>query len=191
MDIQKHKKNKKILVLVIALISLLIVTFVYLFGFKGNLFGWQPFPADQTYVPPTDEQLKAAKQIEESTAENSNYGKNPNDVGSDHPNDPVVHQGDTKATATLTITAANQNDGLLQVRTLLGALTDEGTCTLTLTKDDKSISRTAGIQPTTNSSTCKGFDIPVSELSKGEWRVVVTFENAELKASGQRTVTVL
>lgn len=192
MKIQHHTKNKKIILPILAVLILLVISGVYLLGFKGSLFGWQPAANKSAYDAPTKEQVDAGTAVKDASNQNSNSGENPNDVGSDHPDKPVTNHGDSKATASLTITAVNQNDGLLQIRTLIGALTNEGTCTLTLTRSGKTIiTRSADVQATTNSTTCKGFDIPVSELSSGEWQATVTFENPTLKATATQSVRVL
>lgn len=189
-----NKKFRLVILLVVVLVLLLVALGVYLIGFKGTLFGWTPLANTQTsdinYDKPTKEQLNAGKDIEESTDENSNSGKNPNDVGADHPNQPI-QSGTSKASVAVTLSSANQNDGILQIRAMIGLLTNEGTCTLTLTKSGKTVTRTADVQPLSNSTTCKGFDIPVAELSSGQWNAKIDFENSTAIGTTTSTVKVL
>lgn len=191
MKIQRPKKNRKIVALLLITIIVLGLLGVYLFIFKGSLLGWNPAGNTSHYEAPTEDQIKAGKAAQDSGATNSNSGEKPNDVGSDHPSKPVTDPKENKKIASLVISAVNQNDGVLQIRTLIGALTEEGSCTLTLTKDSKTLTQTVGVQPTSSSTTCKGFDVPVSQLSPGEWQAVITFENSTLKARATQVVKVL
>ncbi len=196
MRIEKTKSKKtKLIILTIAILALLtFASGIYFVGFKGNLFGWTPFADTQTsginYGAPTKDQLNAGKDIEKSTNENSNSGKNPNDAGADHPNQPV-QSGNTKASVAVTLSSANQNDGMLQIRAMIGVLTNQGTCKLTLTKSGETVTRTAAVQPLSNSTTCKGFDIPVAELSNGQWNAQIDFENSTATGTTTSTVKVL
>ena len=189
-----NKKAKLIILAVVMLILLLVALGVYFIGFKGTLFGWTPFAdartSDINYGAPTKGQLNAGENIEKSTDKNSNSGKNPNDVGADHPNQPI-QSGTSKASVAVTLSSANQNDGVLQIRAMIGVLTNEGTCTLTLTKSGKTVTRTADVQPLSNSTTCKGFDIPVAELSSGQWNARIDFENSTAIGTTTSTVKVL
>lgn len=194
MRIEKTKSKKTKFIILTVVLLLLIALGIYLVYFKGNLFGWAPFSDNHTsginYGAPTKGQLNAGEDIEKSTDKNSDSGKNPNDVGADHPNQPV-QSGTTKASVAVTLSSANQNDGVLQVRAMIGVLTNEGTCSLTLTKSGKTVTRTAGVQPLSNSTTCKGFDIPVAELSSGQWNAKIDFENSTATGTTTSTVKVL
>lgn len=91
---------------------------------------------------------------------------------------------------TTTITAANQNGGLLQIRSLISALSNSGVCELTLSKGTKTITKTIGVQANANSSTCKGFDIPTSELSSGDWNITLKVTIGTQSSTATKTVTV-
>lgn len=82
-------------------------------------------------------------------------------------------EDDSPSKVRASITAANQNGSTLQIRTLIETVSTKGTCVLTLEKDDKKVVRTAGIQALANSSTCKGFNEPVSNLSAGAWDATI------------------
>lgn len=96
----------------------------------------------------------------------------------------------SKSAVTVGITAANQNDATVQIRTIIYTPTNTGSCTLTLTKGSTKITKTASVQALPSSTTCKGFDIPISELSAGKWQIMLHFENTELTGDATGSITV-
>ncbi|MBL8160198.1 hypothetical protein JNJ66_07135 [Candidatus Saccharibacteria bacterium] len=97
--------------------------------------------------------------------------------------------GNTSGGVNLTITAANQNEGTLQIRTQIDAVWN-GTCYLNLTMGDKRVSREAGIQAMASTSTCQGFDVPVSELAPGEWNLEVSASHDDKKTATSQKITI-
>lgn len=94
-----------------------------------------------------------------------------------------------KDTASIIITASSQNDSNYQIRTLISAVVT-GNCTLTLTKGSSTVSKTTDISTFAQSSTCKGFDIPLTELSKGTWTVNIKFESADVSGETSAEIEV-
>lgn len=121
--------------------------------------------------PPTQEQIDAGKSQEKeaSKEKTSSSSATPIDI---------------------TITAANQTDDLLQIRTLIDALAPTGSCALQLVKGDDSVQKTANTQNLANSSTCQGFDIAISELSPGTWKLSIAITMGERKGIATRDVLV-
>lgn len=95
-----------------------------------------------------------------------------------------------KDTLVASITAANQGDSTFQVRTLIESVDTSGTCSLTATKGTKKITKSSGIQALASSSTCKGFDIPLSELSNGEWKLSITINASSKKATLTKVIEI-
>lgn len=117
----------------------------------------------------------------------------PDAKGGEQFTDPEVSGGEETSNPTTTsmqITALNQNDGTLQIRTLIQAVWSSGSCTLTLAKGSSIVEREAPVQALPSSSTCQGFDIPVSELSAGEWSVSIEATHEEESASVTSRVVV-
>lgn len=102
---------------------------------------------------------------------------------------PANNQSNTKQLAA-TITAANQNVDTLQIRTLIESFTDSGTCKLTLSNGTQTIVRTVSVQATVNASTCRGFDIPLSELSAGEWTITIAISLSTQNTTLTKTITI-
>jgi len=96
-----------------------------------------------------------------------------------------------QSNATLTITAANQNSGTLQIRTLISELWQDGTCTLALTRTgQQNVTQTSEIQALADSSTCQGFDVATSSLSTGEWNISITVTHDQQSLTASQAVTV-
>ncbi len=61
----------------------------------------------------------------------------------------------------------------LVIRTTIDQSLGSGTCELVLTSGAKTVSKSTDITPNPSSSTCTGFDIPVAELSPGNWNITI------------------
>lgn len=114
-------------------------------------------------------------------------------TGNDAKKDTIDNSASTTSEAPFTATInTNQDDrSILKVRSLISALSSSGTCELTLSQGDKIITKTAGIQAQASSSTCMGFDIPVSELSSGDWVLSLKVSIGAQTSANTKTVTVL
>lgn len=124
--------------------------------------------------PPTQEQIDAGNEIKSG-------GSN------DTPASPTTVEGSDKKSVQVSITAANQNDPYLQIGVQIDTVTNTGTCTLTLTNgQNETVTKTAGVQALAKTSTCKGFNVPVSELSAGNWHIKVNYTSDTL--TGEATV---
>jgi len=153
--------------------------------FNGNLFGWKS-PTNSpsgngsvNYGPATSEQQKSGSQIKSGSTNSS-----------DTPPAPTPITGSTKKNVQVTVTAANQNGSTLQIRVLISAVENTGTCTLTLTRAGQpTVIKTADTQALASTSTCKGFDVPTSELSTGAWQALITYDSSTLTGSATKTIT--
>lgn len=172
MKINKTKKilNKKNTLIVSVLFLLLVVLglsevfgITHLINHDGTKTNSRGNTTEIDNNPPTKEQVKAGKAIKSGGS-------------SDTPIGPTTVEGSDKKSVQLLITAANQNDPYLQIRTQINAVESSGTCTLTLTNNQgKIVTKTADIQALAKTSTCQGFDVPLSELSVGNWHIKVTY----------------
>lgn len=108
---------------------------------------------------PTSGEIKAGKDIKKETIIGGSDSAGSN-TGAANP-------------IAVTISAANQNGEVLQIRAFGDIVTNGGLCQLTLTKGSSSITKSAPTQAAANISTCQGFDIPMSELSSGTWELKV------------------
>ncbi len=176
--------NKKRLIITSSIVGVVLI-----FGgvgaaiYMNNSNGEQPAAESTTDTidnnPPTDEQLEAAEEIKKEAAEkNESIDESP-------------IQDEESGEVGVIITAAEQSSGQLMVRSLIQTVSNDGTCTLTLRKTDgTTVTKTAGVQASASSSTCKGFDVPLSELSPGEWRITVSYKSDTLEGAAGHTVTI-
>lgn len=187
MKINTTKKltKKRLLVTAIIIFLVALALALYVYAFKGTLFGWSPISqaseSSINYDEPTYEQKKSGETIKENSINPDNTSK-PNVSGSDR-SEPAIPQENGKSKVNATLTAANQNRSILQLRFDISTVTTTGTCTLTLKKSSSIVTKTAAVQALASSTTCKGFDVPTSELSAGTWQVAFHFENSDLVAN--------
>jgi hypothetical protein len=184
--INKKRFPKKIVAICIVVLLLVIASaLTYVYAFNGNLLGWkksatQNINNDQNSVnsdPATPEQQKAGTTIKSGS--------------SDTPPAPTAIPGSDKKNVQITITAANQNESTLQIRTLISAVDNTGICTLTLTSVGKTtVTKTANSQALASTSTCQGFDVLVSELSVGTWHAVIEYGSTLLVGSANQDIVV-
>ncbi len=179
----KQTKVKKPLILAIAVAVLIVASAsYYVFAMNGSVFGWK-FHKDTAgdssinLEPASTEEKQAGSDVKQQTAD---PGKP--DVSSDPTGT------DTGSTLPITFTAVNQNGAKVQVRVEIQALVSNGTCTLTLTKDGVTVTKTAATQATASVSTCQGFDVPTSELSSGTWMLTLS-ASADGKTGQASTTT--
>lgn len=65
---------------------------------------------------------------------------------------------------------------------------DSGTCNLTVTNADKTVTQSAGVIYQPEFSSCAGFSIPISQLGKGIWSINLTVSTPN-SASVSKTIT--
>lgn len=89
------------------------------------------------------------------------------------------------------ITAAYINGDTFQVRTLIPTITTSGTCTLTMSAPgQETYTATAGVQALSSSSTCQGFDVPMSSLGSGTWKISVTYTGTASSSTATKEVVI-
>jgi hypothetical protein len=137
---------------------------------------------------PSEEELKSGSDIKQQTVTSD---ENKSQIGSDPTPEPQPIENSNKKSIHAEISAANQDESFLYVRTLIQTVASSGTCELILTgPQNKTYTAIAAIQPLPSSSTCKGFDIPLSSLTPGAWTIKINFNNDELTASANKEVTI-
>ena len=90
---------------------------------------------------------------------------------------------DPNASPSLTgsLTSANKSGDNLVIRVNIDQYLSSGTCSLNLENNGTLIEKSANILPTASTSSCEGFDVPLSELSSGTWNIIINL------ASGEKT----
>lgn len=119
------------------------------------------------YSPPSQQEIDAGKEQKNATVEG----------------------GNNSSTLAANFSALNKTSSSIQVRILIEGVTT-GTCTLIMQRNDTKVERVASIQPLASSSTCQGFDIPLTDLAPGSWNLTVTIKADTKSKTLTRTVDV-
>jgi hypothetical protein len=175
MKIKKSRSGKKTLAISLAVLLVIGLSSisVYVFALNGNLFGWQPNPPAQQEdsldftddtpdpeAPPSEEQIRDGENIKRDNLERE-------------------QDEETVQNTSLQITASGQSEpsGTVSIRAFIQRITNQGTCTLTLTSGSQTVIRTASLQALPNGSTCQGFDVSFQDLSIGTWNAQVEYSS--------------
>ena len=138
---------------------------------------------------PTSEQKASGATLKQNTV-TSTSSDSKTSTGSDQPPSPKQSPSSGVATVNMTVTAANQGPSALQIRAIIEAVVSDGECTLSLQKDNATITRSSGVQALSTTSTCKGFDIPTSDLSAGNWELNLSYKNSSIQGTTSKVVTI-
>lgn len=99
--------------------------------------------------------------------------------------DDTPTQGE-KTRVTPVIVDAGQYDGMVEVRSIVEKITENGTCTFIFTRGNASFTKETQAIPDASSTRCANLMIAPTEFSsKGTWSVAVTYDSA--KATGKST----
>lgn len=185
---RRNTSRKKVMLIVVAVVLLLGLT-------AGTLFALKLWPFTQSQNKEVNkidlsEPSEEVKQAADATKEQTTSGDAKTDSTSDRAVAPETPAG-SKAESGLRITSAMQSDSQVIIRTLIPVFTGQGTCDLSMQgPNGASYSASASVQAMASSSTCAGFNVPVSELDPGNWKVTVTLNNDKLSGSDTSEVTV-
>lgn len=83
-------------------------------------------------------------------------------------------------------------DGALSLRVTIDQRLNNGSCELIAIRqsDQKRVRKVADIIPNPSSSSCKGFDVPASELGAGTWSLKVVITSGGLKSTLTESVAI-
>lgn len=171
---KKQKSKKKRILIILSIVVLVIAAGGITYAILSTRMASDENTVD--YNPPTEEQRKAGEEIKQESIKSEEEAEQNDeaDVGE------VV----------VDITSVNQNNGQLQLRTLVHTL-DNGECTLTLSgPNNQSKQYSASTQSFASNSSCQGFDVPVSELSSGEWRAEIIFTSDQSRGVAMQNITI-
>lgn len=87
------------------------------------------------------------------------------------------------------LTYAGVNGGILVIRVNIDQYLDSGTCRLSL-EGGTEYSDVANVVGGVATSTCEGFDIPVSELASGTYKIIIDLNSGDRKGTIEGEVSV-
>ena len=193
----KKRFPKKLIIASSVVILLVAGALTYVYSLNGSLFGWKVSKNTTSdnnkinYGPATSEQQKSGTQTKSDSVNNNSDPAKPTTNSSDTPPAPTPVPDSSKKSVLVAITAANQSGANFQIRTQINTVSDTGTCMLTLTKTGQpTVTKTAGVQAYASISTCKGFDVAVSELSLGTWQASISYDSSDLTGHISTSITI-
>lgn len=138
---------------------------------------------------PSEDEKTTGNTIKEGSLDQSSNGSQ--NSGSDPLPPPKPNDSGEGLTVDAEITSVNKSEENLIIRTLIQTISASGTCTISLSgPNSASYSATAEVQALPNGTTCKGFDIPLSQLSSGKWLIELTYSNDNIKARTTKEITI-
>lgn len=175
---KKQKNGKKALITII--IAVLILATAY--GFVAHAKNFWPFHQDTINLKPaSNDEKNAGTQIKSSAV-------TPNATKTTPSNDANPN---TKAIG-VSFSATSQDTNVYHIRLLIDQVVGAGTCSLSMTSttNGQDYTATANIQAGPSSSTCEGFDIPLSKLSAGNWNATVSVISGNAAGSATKEITI-
>jgi len=103
---------------------------------------------------------------------------------------PVIPTNDTSIQITFIANAQDVSGGQLEIRTLLNGVND-GSCALTLSKGPSEIKKSSTITKQNNYFICDAFIIPYTELTNGEWNIILRVTAGDGRTNEASTTTTI
>jgi hypothetical protein len=177
MKIQK-RSNKPIILTVVAVIIVILGGYTAFAAYSHN---W-PFKNAEDSSKSQD---KTSDSDSGKTAGDSDY--QPTNTNNPDKTPPQYDTPKTdepqKPTISGVINYKSVMDDRLSIRVTIDQKINSGICDLKLTRNSpkKSVTKSAEVLANPSSATCKGFDIPVSELGSGTWNIIITVTSGDKK----------
>lgn len=174
---RKSPFNKKVAVIT-ALSALVVIGIMatYIFVFNGSIFGWPSGPVQPITSGDQQQSLQNSNEVDtQPTVQSKGQEPLPANISD----------------LSVVFSAINQTDDTLQIRALIESIaTNEGECNLVLTMNDLSIAKSASLRALASTSTCAGFDIPLSELATGTWSAELSVTSGSSKGSVNKDIVI-
>ncbi len=169
MRVQKKSPSKK--ALTIAILSTLIlvaglVTYALLTSSNEN--NYTPSTSENTRPNTDDVDTKPSDDTSTNSSDKPDHEAE-KDISPPYEGENV----DNSRTLSGVISYKSVVDGNLVIRTTINQMLGSGTCSLTLSNGQKTVTRSSSIAQNPSSSTCEGFSVPTTELGSGTWDIKV------------------
>ena len=159
---RKNKLNKKIIIIISCAVLIIVAVIIGYLSLHTPDQTSNNVSEDNTEINISPDKEDA---MEGSISQNRESEKNP-----------IQNDATDVDQTTLNgyITAKNVANGTLQVRVQIEQYLTSGTCKITV----GSYSEQTDVIPNPSSSTCKGWDIPISKLQKGKQTITIHVNSA-------------
>ena len=119
----------------------------------------------------SDKKTSSEEKPKEAEKEDNDNGKTIKQNEGEDPN--------SSTSITGSLTSTNKSGDKLILRANIDQYLSSGTCSLKLENSGNVVEKTADIFPTASTSSCNGFDIPLSELSSGTWSIIISLSSGD------------
>jgi hypothetical protein len=170
MKLSKNRKRNKLKLAVLLLLPLLLIG-----SASAHYFSKDPAPSQPSaetdadeinYNPPTEEETKAAEEHKKEIGGQATTTQN------------------SASRVKPLITSYGVYDGAVEVGARVPqAFESNGTCTLKLTKNSKTVTKSRKATPNVSEMSCGFITIPTSQLSKGVWAAVISYNSAKFSGT--------
>ncbi|MCA9335373.1 hypothetical protein KC967_00530 [Candidatus Saccharibacteria bacterium] len=168
MKIHQAKTNRKRNVVAVVILALVLLAGMIAWACHYQQWPFAPPVAQDKpvntvdYTAPTKQQAETGTATKERVAEQAKQQES--------------QEGSTTPSGTIPVNiTAVQPGETVYIRTLISSVTSSATCKLDMAgPDGKTYASSVGTQALAGSSTCQGFNIPMSELSSGSWKITIT-----------------
>lgn len=184
-NIPSSNKRRYFVALLVTLFLILLGVSLYKLNQRSNTNN--PVGANETdginLNPPTDEEKKAGDARKQEISAERRLAESQPSSGSG---------ASSKKTVSVIITDASQYDDIIEVRSFIPDHYQDGTCTISFRKDDRTLTKTTPAYRDISTTICTNPNIKRSEFStSGEWQVTVSYESADAKGtSNAQTITI-
>jgi cytoskeletal protein RodZ len=173
MRVQNRNQTRPILVFS-AIVGIVLFTLLGAsYYFKKWPFSPVPTSTSQTnstinYTKPTEQQMTAGTQAKEQAADSK-----------------TAQQDSDKSSSSLGVTITTVQPGtVVYIRAMIDKVTTSATCHLAMVgPGQKTYSAEAPTQALAGTSTCRGFNIPMTSLAPGVWKITVSVTDGTLSGS--------
>lgn len=157
-------------IVLVVVILCVVGLWVYIGVYHNTIFGW---PKENTAIKQAE---SGGINLQESTKEETSTGATIKEQSQNSTTGSTQPTNSTKASPAVTLTASSYSSGTLRLRYLIsGVTTNDGTCTVTVSKDGfVAASTQVATQGLASDSTCAGFDITSDTFSSGTWAISLT-----------------
>ncbi len=170
--------------LVLALLAGFVAYMMYRFIFDRS-FDLPMTPSnssEESSKESSKDAKKSSKDSKETSSTDSAESESLASSSEESSKTPTQNDGeDPNVSASLTgsLTSANVSGNSLVLRVNIDQYLSSGTCSLVLTHENSIVKKSAAILPTAATSSCEGFDIPLSELGSGTWEIKISLSSGD------------
>lgn len=184
----KQKRSKKILLIaILVLLALVVTALLWLYVFSNK---------EKTQVESSISNQSHSKSTKKESSTEKEGSSEDAGKSVDHEKEkelPQLYEGeninDSQGLTGYISSKAVQADTLI-IRNTINQMVSSGSCELKLTKGSKVIVKTAEILQNPSSASCAGFDVPVSELSPGNWSIEINITGDNKKMTIKEAVDI-